>query len=249
MKQENKASPETTPNVRETIYQKLIAPFPDKAYSADITRSEKVLTSLKAHYVVERLNEVFGLGMWKLVGDWRDVDDGILFIGELSASYKDGENLVTITTGPVPGFGGVDHANSGDAYKSARTDCLSKSASLLGVGNEMYKGNVEPRLSDAQKQAIEYRDKPEEAKEEKAEKEETQESAPEKAEPAKKRGFQRLNRKAEDKPEKEAKAKDSDEKPQLRPARSFYRGSKLKPNRENEENGNASNDSADASDQ
>jgi hypothetical protein len=217
---------------RDEIYKKLIAPFPDKAYSADISRSEKVLTSLKAHYVVERLNEVFGLGMWKLTGDWKDVDDGILFIGELSASYEDGDKLVTLTTGPVPGFGGVDHATSGDAYKSARTDCLSKSASLLGVGNEMYKGNVEPRLSDAQKQLLEERGQ---AQEEEPKEETQEEKAPAKEEKPKKRGFQKLSKKKEE--SEETKEASSEEKPQLRPARSFYRGSKLKPNRENEEHG------------
>lgn len=226
---------------RDEIYKKLTAPFPDKAYAADITRSDKVLTSLKAQYVVERLNEVFGLGMWKLTGEWREVDDGVMFFGELQASYQDGENLVTIATGPVPGFGGVDHANSGDAYKSARTDCLSKSASLLGVGNEMYKGNVEPRLSDAQKQALDRREeRVQETKVEETE-EETQE-APAKEDKPKKRGFQRLNKKQDEGSEKEAKA-DSDEKPQLKPARTFFRGSKLKTNRENEENG--TNQSAD----
>lgn len=244
MKQENKAA-ETTPNVRETIYLKLTAPFPDKAYAADISRADKVLTSLKAQYVVERLNEVFGLGMWKLSGDWKEVDDGVMFFGELQAQYKDGENLVTIATGPVPGFGGVDHANSGDAYKSARTDCLSKSASLLGVGNEMYKGNVEPRLSEAQKQALDRRG--EEQPETESEAEEAEEQAPAKEEKPKKRGFQRLSKKTEDEPEKEA-APESDEKPQLRPARSFMRGSKLKTNRENEDNGNSSESTSNAAD-
>lgn len=231
---------------RDDIYKKLTAPFPDKAYAADISRADKVLTSLKAQYVVERLNEVFGLGMWKLSGDWKEVDDGVMFFGELQAQYKDGENLVTIATGPVPGFGGVDHANSGDAYKSARTDCLSKSASLLGVGNEMYKGNVEPRLSEAQKQALDRRG--EEQPETESEAEEAEEQAPakeEKREPAKKRGFQRLNKKQDDSEKEEST---SDEKPQLRPARSFMRGSKLKTNRENEDNGNSSESTSNAAD-
>lgn len=233
---------------RDEIYKKLIAPFPDKAYAADITRSDKVLTSLKAHYVVERLNEVFGLGMWKLTGEWKDVDDGVMFIGELTASYMDDKNLVTIATGPVPGFGGVDHANSGDAYKSARTDCLSKSASLLGVGNEMYKGNIEPRLSEAQKQALDRRGEEQPETQDTSEQEEEQQAPAkeEKKEPAKKRGFQRLNKKTEAQPEKEAAQ--SDEKPQLRPARSFMRGSKLKTNRENEDNGNSNESTSNAAD-
>lgn len=221
---------------RDELYKKLTEPFPEKAYAADISRSSKVLTSLKAHYVVERLNEAFGLGMWKLTGEWSEVEDGVLFFGDLQASYLDGENLVNISTSIVPGFAGVDHANSGDAYKSARTDCLCKAASLFGVGNEMYKGNIEPRLSEAQKQVLEDRTANEE-REEPSQKEEK----PAKEEKPKKRGFQKLNRK-EAKSEKEEA---TDEKPQLRPARNFFRGSKLKPNRENEENGtNESTDNA-----
>lgn len=229
---------------QDEIYKKLTAPFPDKAYSADITRADKVLTSLKAQYVVERLNEVFGLGNWKLDGEWKEVDDGVMFFGELTAQYKDGENLVTIATGHVPGFGGVDHANSGDAYKSARTDCLSKSASLLGVGNEMYKGNIEPRLSDAQKQALDRRGEEQPEAQETAEEAEEQQ-APAKEEKPAKRGFQRLNKKKEE-PAKEASQ--SDEKPQLKPARSFMRGSKLKTNRENEANGNSNESTSNAAD-
>jgi hypothetical protein len=221
-KEENKQAPETTPLVRETIYLKLKAPFPDAAYGADITRSEKVLTSLKAHYVVERLNDVFGIGNWRLDGEWKDVDDGILFIGELTCQFTEDDKLVTISTGPVPGFGGVDHANSGDAYKSARTDCLSKSASLLGVGNEMYKGNVEPRLSDAQKKALDVEEEPQ--KEATSPEEEV-----EKEEKPKRKGFGPQGRKA-------ATEEKEDDARKLRPGRQFYRGSRLKPKNESREN-------------
>ena len=34
--------------------------------------------------------------------------------------------------------------NIGDAYKGARTDALSKAASYLGLGNDMFKGMISP---------------------------------------------------------------------------------------------------------
>lgn len=130
---------------REELYKKLTADFPKEAYSADRTRESITLTSLKAQYVVERLNEVIGIGNWALHGTWKDVDDGILYIGSLEYSIPDTDGkMTTHATGDVPGFAGTDKESSGDAYKSARTDCLSKAASYLGIGNEMYKGNVAP---------------------------------------------------------------------------------------------------------
>lgn len=142
-----------TQNTRNEIYKKLSAEFPQEAYSADRTRSSITLTSLKAQYVVERLNEVLGIGNWALNGTWTEVSDGILYVGSLNYSIVDGETITEHTTGDVPGFAGFDKPNSGDAYKSARTDCLSKAASYLGVGNEMYKGNVKPpEVKDIEKE-------------------------------------------------------------------------------------------------
>lgn len=149
-------------SVRDKLYSELKADFPEEAYSADKSRGH-VLTSLKAQYISERLTEVFGLGNWKLSGEWKEVDDGVLYLGKLECSFidDDGEK-VTITTEIVPGFGGENHRNSGDAYKSARTDCLSKSSSYLGVGNDMYKGKIEPPLSNEQREFLESKEESEE---------------------------------------------------------------------------------------
>jgi hypothetical protein len=37
-------------------------------------------------------------------------------------------------------FGGNDNPDRGDAYKGACTDALSKCASYLGIGMDVYKG-------------------------------------------------------------------------------------------------------------
>jgi hypothetical protein len=39
-------------------------------------------------------------------------------------------------------YGGNDNADLGDAYKGATTDALTKIASWLGIGQEVFKGEV-----------------------------------------------------------------------------------------------------------
>jgi len=45
-------------------------------------------------------------------------------------------------------FGGNDNPDRGDAYKGACTDALSKCASYLGIGMEVYKGLTDNRPRD-----------------------------------------------------------------------------------------------------
>lgn len=120
------------------VYEALKASFDEKAYSP-LYKGDRTLTSIRAQYVVERLNEVLGIGNWKVVGEWKDVEESIVFIGELTYTLPI-EGAVEKSTGPVAGAS--DDRDVGDAFKSARTDCLTKAASLLGVGNDVFKGLV-----------------------------------------------------------------------------------------------------------
>lgn len=121
----------------KAMYEALKAPFPDEAYSTDSSRGFN-LTSIKAQYVVERLNEVCGVDGWELSGDYTKEGNDVMFFGTLI--INDG------TKGHKQQA--VGHAsvkkNVGDAYKGAKTDALSKAASLFGLGNEVFKGNVAP---------------------------------------------------------------------------------------------------------
>jgi len=116
----------------QELYDKLTKKFPDDAISSDTSRGFE-LTSLKAQYIVERLNEVFGLSGWSLDGSFEKHDKGILFIGYLKIKSLDHKVQAV-------GFS-VNKKNLGDSYKSSRTDALSKAASWLGVGNEIFKGH------------------------------------------------------------------------------------------------------------
>lgn len=59
-------------------------------------------------------------------------------MGKLTIKVGDKSN-----TQFAPGFS-ADKKNEGDAYKGAKTDSLSKAASMFGVGNDVFKGLVDP---------------------------------------------------------------------------------------------------------
>ena len=120
-------------------YEALKADFPSEAYSVDKSRGF-ALTSLKAQYLVERLNDVLGINGWTIQGSFTKEDNGgMSYLGNLHLKVN-GEIVQTIEA-----IGYSDKKkNIGDMLKSARKDALSKAASYIGVGNEMFKGNVAP---------------------------------------------------------------------------------------------------------
>lgn len=113
---------------------KLKAPLPAEAISQHPTKT--YLSSIKAIYVVERLNDVFGIGQWqqrnevisddskmKTVHSWIDINEYNIHLDN---------------------FGGNDNSDEGDAFKGAVTDALTKMASYLGIGMDVYKGLATP---------------------------------------------------------------------------------------------------------
>jgi hypothetical protein len=106
-------------------------PLPPEAIKPHPTKS--YLSTIKAIYVVERFNEVFGLGGWL-------INNEIVEAGE--------KNIIVKSTFQAPGygitipdiFGGNDNTDRGDAFKGACTDALTKIASYLYVGMDVYKG-------------------------------------------------------------------------------------------------------------
>lgn len=111
------------------VAERLKQPLPPEAISANPHKPG--LSSIKPIYVIERLNEVFGLNGWE-------------------------ENYEVVETGPMivvrgclripkygivrQQFGGNDNPDRGDAYKGACTDALSKCASQIGIAIDVYKG-------------------------------------------------------------------------------------------------------------
>lgn len=123
--------PKITPEMRE----KLSESFPPEAISKHPTKT--FLSTIKAIFVVERLNDVFGIGRWDFCTEVvKETADYILVSGTLVILDYDVR---------VPSqYGG--HKTTGtnteiaDGFKSAVTDALSKCSSYLEIGLDIFKG-------------------------------------------------------------------------------------------------------------
>lgn len=112
--------------------KKLLAlPLPPEAVKPHPTKT--YLSSIKAIYVVERLNEVFGLGGWEVENVFVERDDKQVVVKSTFSAKEYGITIRDI-------FGGNDNADLGDAYKGACTDALTKIGSYLGIGMDVFKG-------------------------------------------------------------------------------------------------------------
>lgn len=115
----------------EQITQELKEPLPKQAVSPHPTKP--YLSSIKGIYIVERFNDVFGLGGWKINNEFV-LQSGKMVVVK-STFYAERYKIL------VPDiFGGNDNTDLGDAFKGACTDALSKIGSYLFVGMDVYKG-------------------------------------------------------------------------------------------------------------
>ena len=112
-------------------------PLPAEAVSPNPLKPG--LSAIKVIYVVERLNDVFGLNGWHM--DNEVVETGRMVV--VRATLAIPKYGIAIEQ-----FGGNDNPDRGDAYKGACTDALSKCASYLGIGMEVYKGLTDNRPRD-----------------------------------------------------------------------------------------------------
>jgi len=108
----------------------LKAPLPEAAVKQHPTK--KYLSTIKAIYEVERLNEVFGIGSWKQHAEIIE-NQGNMIVVRLVLSIP--QYCIELES-----FGGNDNEDRGDAYKGAVTDAFTKICSLLGIGMDVYKG-------------------------------------------------------------------------------------------------------------
>mgnify|MGYP003435900106 CR=1 FL=1 len=128
--------------VSEEMTKALKAPLPQEALKAHPTMQG--LTAINQIYIIERLNEVFGIGSWQLR------DELLSPIMETSKTgkngvYKDYTSLVKVTF-TIPEYNihmeciaGSTNKDEGDSAKGGITDCITKIASWLGIGQEVYK--------------------------------------------------------------------------------------------------------------
>ena len=136
-----------TPEIREELRK----PFPPEAISQHPTKT--FLSTIKAIYIVERLNDIFGIGGWNIESEIvEDTTDYVSMKGRITiGNHEDSDYFTT----PYQ-YGG--HKKTGkntepaDGYKSAVTDCQSKCASYLEIGIDIFKGKGDRKPRGVQQQ-------------------------------------------------------------------------------------------------
>ena len=122
---------------------KLSAPMPDGAIKPHPTKT--FLSTIKAIFIVERLNDVFGVMGWELEHYIQGETPEYVTVGariyirefDLYTSFQyGGHTLVGKNTEPA------------DGYKSSVTDALSKCASLLEIGIQVFKGVPKSKVAN-----------------------------------------------------------------------------------------------------
>ncbi|MCP4543875.1 MAG: hypothetical protein GY832_42720 [Chloroflexi bacterium] len=163
--------------------QALKAPFPPEALSKDTSRGFE-LTSIKAAFVIERLNDVFGLcgtGWCYVHSPFQEIltNGKTEVVTEVGMQYRfestdncagsSGKLVWNIQTNdwafltedtnlvwsePIFACGGKQVVKSRvtDARKSAVTDGVTKAASMIGVGHNVFKGQVRVGGNNSHKQ-------------------------------------------------------------------------------------------------
>ena len=123
--------------ITDEIRKKLREPFPKEAHGT--VASKTYLTSIKAMYVIERLNDVFGIGRWTYESEViKEQSEQVLIRGQLMILDYDCFIPAQFGSHKITGKG-VELA---DGYKSAITDGITKSASYIEIGIDVFKGNV-----------------------------------------------------------------------------------------------------------
>jgi hypothetical protein len=128
--------------ITKEMREELRKPLPDEAVTQHPTKT--FLSSIKAIYVVERLNEVFGVGSWSIKTDVVDNKTSMIVVKSIVEIPEYGVYLES--------FGGNNNGGEnsknfdlGDAYKGASTDSLTKIASFLEIGIDVFKGKHAPK--------------------------------------------------------------------------------------------------------
>lgn len=126
--------------LRKPLPKEAVKQHPTKVY----------LSTIKAIYVVERLNDVFGIGEWNIANEVVSNKDKWVVI----------KSVFTVNDYAikVEQFGGNDNADPGDAYKGAATDALTKIGSYLEIGIDVFKGLADNTSSEATKADAKYKE-------------------------------------------------------------------------------------------
>jgi hypothetical protein len=121
-------------------------PLPDEAIKPHPTKT--FLSSIKAIYVTERLNDVFGVGKWQTKVDHITTTEKSMVVVKLYFSIPEYGVYYECFGGNDNGGENSKNFDLGDAYKGATTDAITKVGSYLEIGIDVFKGKSTPPRND-----------------------------------------------------------------------------------------------------
>jgi len=125
-------------------------PLPKEAVTQHPTKQN--LSTIKAIYVTERLNDVFGVGSWMIK---TSLINDIIEKTRITSSGKERTEFTAIlrTIMEIPEYGifyeciaSSVNDDPGDACKGATTDAITKISSYIGIGMDVFKGQHDAAL-------------------------------------------------------------------------------------------------------
>jgi hypothetical protein len=133
-------------------------PLPDEAVKPHPTKT--FLSSIKAIYVTERLNEVFGVGSWQLKVNHITTTDKSMVVVKIEFTIPEYGIYYECYGGNDNGGENSKNFDLGDAYKGATTDAITKVGSYLEVGIDVFKGKYTPPVNSQPNNGQSNNDKP-----------------------------------------------------------------------------------------
>lgn len=124
--------------VTTEMRQALRMPLPKDAVKQHPTKT--FLSSIKAIYVTERLNDVFGVGSWQIKVNHVTTTDKSMVVVKVEFSIPEYGIYFECYGGNDNGGENSKNFDLGDAYKGATTDALTKIGSYLEIGIDVFKG-------------------------------------------------------------------------------------------------------------
>ena len=131
------------------LYDELSKPLDKKAIQrskSEDTKKGYDTTGYGYQFIVNRFNEVLGIGGW----NWSFEE-----VERAEGTYKSGTHFISITgkatiilnlpNGQVSHseYGGHQSSNLTDALKGASTNALKKTAAFFGVGKDAFEGSID----------------------------------------------------------------------------------------------------------
>ena len=124
--------------VTKEMREALRMPLPKEAVKQHPTKT--FLSSIKAIYVTERLNDVFGVGSWHLRVNHVTTTEKSMVVVKVEFSIPEYGIYFECYGGNDNGGENSKNFDLGDAYKGATTDALTKIGSYLEIGIDVFKG-------------------------------------------------------------------------------------------------------------